>query len=107
MIYHITTQDLWDKALNSGTYHHPSLETEGFIHFSTKAQLFESAKLHFAGQKDLIVLISHEKWLKSILKWESGRNEEDFPHVYGKIPVEKIETLRLLNLNQKGEYELE
>ena len=38
-IYHITPRQDWEKASSEGTYRADSLETEGFIHCSTSAQL--------------------------------------------------------------------
>ena len=107
MIYHITNKTLWDNAMNSGIYDAPSLKAEGFIHFSTLAQLFESAALHLKGETDLMVIGTHERWVKDDLKWEAGRNEELFPHVYATIAIDKIETIQILSLTADGKYELE
>ena len=32
LIYHITTEDAWEKAAGQGFYETPSLQEEGFIH---------------------------------------------------------------------------
>jgi uncharacterized protein (DUF952 family) len=39
MIYHITSKQEWVSAQEQGEYTAPSLQTEGFIHCSTAAQV--------------------------------------------------------------------
>jgi uncharacterized protein (DUF952 family) len=63
---------------------------DGFIHFSTAAQLQETARLHFAGQTDLIVFAVQPDVLGARLKWEASRGGQLFPHVYGVISANEI-----------------
>lgn len=105
MFYHLTTETDWDHALNRGHYAAPSLETEGFIHCSTAEQLLESAEKHWKGHERLVVLHIVDKHVKEILKWEPSRGGQLFPHLYGKLPVENVESTSLLERNDKGHFE--
>lgn len=107
MIYHLATEKDWEAAMSRGTYKIPSLASEGFIHCSTREQLMESARLHFAEHQRLVVLHIVEKRVKELLKWEPSREGALFPHIYGPIPVEAIEDLEILVRNADGAWELE
>ena len=107
MIFHLTTPSRWETYLENmvGKFIAPSLSTEGFIHCSTKDQVLESANRHFEGEAELVVLCIVEKRVKEMLKWETSRNNELFPHLYGGIPLEAIETTESLERNQDGKFE--
>ena len=52
---------------------------DGFIHFSTAAQLAETAAKHFAGQTDLMLVAVDGDALGAALKWERSRGGDLFP----------------------------
>ena len=56
MILHIVTRAEWEAAQTGERYAPPSLEREGFIHFSTPAQVLGSAGRYYAGRNDLLLL---------------------------------------------------
>jgi uncharacterized protein (DUF952 family) len=58
---------------------------DGFVHFSTAAQLPETLRLHFAGQASLVLLAVRSDALGKGLVWEPSRGGQMFPHVYGEI----------------------
>ena len=58
---------------------------DGFIHLSTKNQIYQTCKKHFFGKENLIVIYFKIKDLENNLKWEKSRNDDLFPHYYGKI----------------------
>ena len=97
MIYHITTQANWDKAIAIGHYETPSLQTEGFIHNSTETQVHGVLQRYYAGQTNLVKLHIDETKLTAVLKYELAPSiNEEFPHVFGAINLDaivKIETL--------------
>jgi uncharacterized protein (DUF952 family) len=107
MIYHLTTHTIWQKTLdsNKGFYKHPSLESEGFIHCSFQEQVAESANLHFPEEEELVILYIVERRIKELVKSEASRKGELFPHVYGPMPLEAIEEVRILMRNSEGKFE--
>ncbi|WP_013321134.1 DUF952 domain-containing protein [Gloeothece verrucosa] len=114
MIFHITSQNHWQKAVELGEYRADSLETEGFIHCSTRQQLIKVANAFYRGQADLVVLCIDPEKLKATVKWEPpahlsseepveinglgcGTSSALFPHVYGAINLEAVVSqLRLI-----------
>ena len=69
---------------------------DGFIHFSTAAQLVETAAKHFAGQSDLMLVAVDDGVLGAALKWEASRGGALFPHLYGALPVAAVRWTRPL-----------
>ncbi|HWB46265.1 MAG TPA: DUF952 domain-containing protein [Hyphomicrobiaceae bacterium] len=63
----------------------PIDENDGYIHFSTAAQLRETLRLHFAGRKDLTLLSVRPATLGAGLRWEPSRGSQLFPHLYGPL----------------------
>jgi uncharacterized protein (DUF952 family) len=97
-IVHITERSLWEAALKSGTYETSTrgrtLQQEGFIHFSTRPQLPRIAAFLYAdyeGPDELVVLVVDPARLDVPLRYEAMPPDgEEFPHVYGPIPVEAV-----------------
>ena len=96
-IYHITTAQEWNNALQTGSYESTSLKEEGFIHCSQQEQLAGVLERYFALKTDLVKLIIDPAKLKSRLIYEwSPSLTQTFPHIYGPInadAVVKTETL--------------
>jgi uncharacterized protein (DUF952 family) len=98
MIYHITSKQEWASAQEQGEYTAPSLQTEGFIHCSTAAQVIHVANAFYRGRTDLVLLKLAEDRIKSQVKWEApagppaqGISESDsFPHIYGTINLDAV-----------------
>jgi uncharacterized protein (DUF952 family) len=105
MIYHLLPSDEWENLLESDAseYRPASLETEGFIHCSTEAQLLESARLFFGEYEELAVLEIVPKRVRNLLKWEMApKRGEEFPHLYGPLPLNGVEnTFMLMRLPGK------
>ncbi len=91
IIYHITTKQEWNKAIENGFYESPSLAEEGFIHCSQENQIADVLERYFAGKKDLVKLIIDTDKLTSkfVFEW-SPSIQDTFPHVYGTINTEAV-----------------
>ena len=87
-IYHICGREEWEAAQAAGRYSGSSQDAaDGFIHFSTAAQVEASAARHRAGQSGLVLLAVDPEALGAALKWEPSRRGVRFPHLYGELPV--------------------
>ena len=85
-IYKIVPRDLWVEAERSGRLTGAPVDlADGYIHFSTAAQVIETARRHFAGQDDLLLVKVDANRLGEKLKWESSRGGDLFPHLYGPL----------------------
>ena len=105
LIYHLISPADWKKALDKGVYAPASLQAEGFIHFSTRGQLLPTAKRFYQAEKELVVLEVSVKQVQESLKWEAAENEELFPHVYARLPIEKVSDTRMLWKDGRGEWQ--
>ena len=113
MIYHITFPEAWRVALQRGEYRAESLETEGFIHCSTRSQILPVAEKFFQGRGTLLLLMMDPARLASEMKWETpsgggpppGVPEGDmFPHVYGPINLDAVVNVFDLEANPDGKH---
>lgn len=91
VLLHITTPTEWEAALAAGELTAESLETEGFIHCSTPAQVLIPANERYANRSDLCLLVIDPDALTSRLVFEDSYNTgQEFPHVYGPINPDAI-----------------
>jgi len=96
-IYKICEQASWRAADPEGLFRgSPIDERDGFIHFSTAAQLGETAAKHFAKKSDLILVAVDSGALGSQLKWERARGGDFFPHLYAALPLAAVRWARSL-----------
>lgn len=90
-ILHFCGRDAWSAAQADGEYRGDTLDTEGFIHCSTAAQVHVPANAIARGRTDLVLLEIDPDRLNVALRWEPGDPGDPgsmrFPHVYGPIPV--------------------
>jgi uncharacterized protein (DUF952 family) len=96
-IYKICERPLWDLAQRDGVFCGSQADArDGFIHFSTAAQLAGTAAKHFAGASDLILVVVDADALGAQLKWEASRGGDLFPHLYGSLPLTAVRWARAL-----------
>jgi uncharacterized protein (DUF952 family) len=90
-IYKIASAEVAAAAQHAGTFTGmPIDEKDGYIHFSTAAQLPETLSLHFRGQGDLVLLAVRAADVAAGLRWEASRGGQLFPHVYGAFPMSAV-----------------
>jgi len=105
VIYHICRRDEWEAARRAGRYAGSSQDAaDGFIHFSTAAQVKASAAKHRAGQTGLVLLAVDADKLGSALKWEPSRGGALFPHLYGDLPATAVLAAHDLPLDADGSH---
>ncbi len=103
IIYKISPRDAWQQAVEVGVFRGaPVDELDGYIHFSTAAQVVETAAKHFAGQDDLMLVAVDAVRLGDALKWEPSRGGALFPHLYGPLPMEAVSLSEALPLGPDG-----
>jgi len=91
MIYHMCRAEEWQAAGCAGIYHGSSQDrADGFIHFSTAAQLAGTAAKHFAGLSGLMLLAVDGATLGAALRWEPSRGGELFPHLYAALSLSAV-----------------
>jgi uncharacterized protein (DUF952 family) len=105
IIYKICPQALWRAAEQDGIFRGmPVDHQDGFIHFSTAGQVAETARRHFAGQDDLLLVSVDAGALDGPLKWEPSRGGALFPHLYGPLPLTAVTSVVPLPRGPGGEH---
>lgn len=96
-IYKICERASWRLAEQTGTYRGSAADIrDGFIHFSTAAQLTGTMDKHFAGHRDLLLVAVDASGLGPTLKWEPSRGGELFPHLYSALPLTAVRWTKLV-----------
>ena len=107
MIYKIVPHALWQRAEAQGIFSGASIDVaDGFIHFSTGAQVEETAAKHFAGQRDLVLVAVDPTALGQALKWEVSRGGQNFPHLYAPLSLRDVCWTKILPLGSDGTHQL-
>jgi len=95
----------WRVAEDVGLYGGSSQDqADGFIHFSTAAQVEESAARHRAGQSGLLLLAVEAARLGDALRWEPSRGGQLFPRLYGPLPLTAVVAVHDLPLAANGRH---
>ena len=103
LIYHMCREHEWRAAERGGSYGGSSQDiADGFIHFSTAAQIVESAAKHRAGQSGLVLLAVDPEALGAALRWEKSCGGQLFPHLHGKLSLEAVRRVTPLPLGADG-----
>lgn len=105
LIYKIVPEAPWRKAEAEGTFAGAPVDlADGYIHFSTAAQVRETAAKHFAGQDDLLLAAIDADRLGEALKWEPSRGGALFPHLYAALDLAAVVWVRPLPLGADGRH---
>ena len=103
IIFKICRAAEWAQAVADGVFRGSAVDLrDGYIHFSTVAQVAETAARHFAGQSDLVLVAVDAAALGDKLKWEPSRGGALFPHLYGELPVTAALWVRPLPFDASG-----
>jgi uncharacterized protein (DUF952 family) len=92
LIYKIAHADDWAAAERAGRFEGSAHDKQdGFLHFSTGAQLAETLRLYYAGQDNLMLAAVDAAALGAALKWEHAPSRgEDFPHLFAALPLAAV-----------------
>jgi uncharacterized protein (DUF952 family) len=94
-LFHIASGDAWLATQTAGEYRTPSLAEIGFIHLSTQAQWLATLGRFYRGVPGLVLLVIDSDRLNAPLRFERA-DGEDFPHLYGALPLEAVLEVRQL-----------
>jgi uncharacterized protein (DUF952 family) len=98
----------WREAERLGAYRGSADDArDGFLHFSTAAQVKQSAAKHRRGEPDLWLIEADAARLGAALRWEpaaGGRRPGLFPHLYGALPLAAVLSATQLPLLADGSH---
>ena len=105
LIYKICPRALWQDAERQGRFTGAPVDVaDGFIHFSTAAQVAETAARHFDGQDDLLLVAVEGDRLGDALRYEASRGGDLFPHLYGDLPLAAVVSVEEMPLGPDGRH---
>ena len=103
LIYKLLARADWVAASALGTYGGSEVDrADGFIHFSTAEQVRETARKHFHGVAELVLLEVDAEALGAPVTWEPSRGGDLFPHLYGPMPASAVLRVRAIGLDADG-----
>ncbi len=103
LILKIFRRPEWDDLRRTGsTAGAPVDLADGFIHFSTPAQVAETAARHFATESDLVLVAVDPAKLGEALRWEASRGGALFPHLYRRLQMADVVWDKSLPLGATG-----
>lgn len=104
-IFHIARSADWAAARTAGAYRvstrDRTLAEEGFIHCSAGHQVAGVARAFYAGAEDLVLLEIDPGLVGVPIRWEAAvAGGEEYPHVYGPLPVAAVVSARPFDPNR-------
>lgn len=102
-IYHLASADDWRAAEAAGRYDGSADDRrDGFIHFSTAAQVARSAAKFRAGHADLLLLWVDVGVLGAALRWERSGSGDPYPHLYAALLPRDVRRVDRLPIGSDG-----
>jgi len=93
LIYKIFRPAEWHSLQTDGSTHGAPIDiADGYIHFSTAAQVRETAAKHFANAGELVLLTCDADDLGAKLVWEPSRGGALFPHLYRTLSIDDVKS---------------
>ncbi|WP_404309908.1 DUF952 domain-containing protein [Neorhodopirellula lusitana] len=90
----IITHPELEQAIRTGSFAGSTLDqADGFLHFSTEAQVAGTLAAHYAGATDLWLIRVRTQVLGDDLRWEKSRDGSLFPHLYGTLLTRKVDCI--------------
>ena len=106
-IYKLVGRDEWAAAKAAGTFLGATIDLiDGYIHFSTAAQVTETARRYFSGMDDILIVAFEAEALGRGLRWEPSRGGDLFPHLYGPLDPALAVEEREAPLGRNGHIQL-
>jgi uncharacterized protein (DUF952 family) len=106
LVYKIVGQEEWNEALAKGVFEGAAIDlSDGYIHLSTAAQVKETARRHFAGRDDLLLVAYKGAELGEALRYEPSRGGDLFPHLYARLDPQAAHWTRPLPLGADGGHD--
>ncbi len=93
-IYKLLWPAQWAQMQADGRFAGAPIDiADGYVHASTAVQVVETAQKHFAGDEPLFMLRLRAADFGDDLKWEVSRGGAEFPHYYGVLHMDHVETV--------------
>jgi uncharacterized protein (DUF952 family) len=106
-IYKVATAAVYARSVAAGTFAGmPVDHADGYVHFSTAAQLGETIRRYFAGQTGVVLFSVDPAPLGASIRWEPSRGGALFPHLYGELSMSAVLDMAMLDVGADGSVAL-
>jgi uncharacterized protein (DUF952 family) len=107
LIYKICHKAEWALAERERSYAGSVKDREdGFLHFSTAAQLPGTLAKYYAGADELLLAAVDAATLGEALRYEPSRDGALFPHLYDVLPLSSVTWVRPILRGADGVFVL-
>ena len=100
-LFHLALKGDWNHAQDAGLYQWSTrgmrLGQVGFIHCSWQEQVATTFERFYAGAGDVLLLKIDPKRLTTPLRADAVPTGELFPHLYGALPIEAVDSITPYN----------
>ena len=102
LAYKLIDRAEWREAAAVGAYLGSEVDrADGFIHLSDAGQVAGTARRHYAGRQNLLLLAVDLDAVADV-RWEPSRGGALFPHIHGSLPVAAVRSERPLSVDAEG-----
>lgn len=102
-VYKVASREVYEASQEAGTFVGQPIDLkDGYIHFSTAAQLRETIRLYFAGLSGQVLFAVPVAPFGGAMKWEASRGGDLFPHLYGQLPMSSVTAMADLDVPADG-----
>jgi uncharacterized protein (DUF952 family) len=106
-IYKICDASAWREAERQGVFRGSADDQrDGYIHFSTAAQVPGTTRKHYFGKTGLFLIAVDADALGEALRWEPSRDDELFPHLYGELDLGAVTAVLDLRARSDGYHDV-
>jgi uncharacterized protein (DUF952 family) len=102
-VYKVASREIYEASQEEGTFVGQPIDLkDGYIHFSTAAQLKETIRLYFAGLTRQVLFAVPVAPFGEAMRWEASRGGDLFPHLYDELPMSKVTQMADLDVPADG-----
>jgi uncharacterized protein (DUF952 family) len=111
LIYHIAIAAEWAQAQDIGEYtmstRGVTLAQQGYIHAGTADQVAPVAAAFYLDLPDLVLLVINEDKVRPEIRYDDVPGQErPFPHIYGPLNVDAVESVRPFDPSDPDRFRL-
>lgn len=111
-LYHLALRDEWDAATREGEHYSRStighsFDEVGYIHCSFPHQVQPVADMAYQGRDDVVLLVIDRSRIDSEVRVEALTGDQEFPHIYGPLPIAAVVDVREVPLGADGRLDAE
>ncbi len=106
-VYKILRPHEWVEATSAPLYAGAPVDhDDGYIHFSSRLQVAETARRYFTDTDTVHILALDTAAMPDrALKWEPSRGGDLFPHLYAPMPMQAVTETWTLHRGKDGHFD--